>query len=78
MALIKKSNIVNGLQDKDKYRNDLDSDVRSIILAFSSLLDIQALNVNRTTDYGSNALAIAGGLTVGNVYRNGDNLCVVH
>jgi hypothetical protein len=28
--------------------------------------------------YASNALAIAGGLAVGKLYRNGDNICVVH
>lgn len=28
--------------------------------------------------YASNALAVAGGLIVGTVYRNGDNLCIVH
>ena len=28
--------------------------------------------------YASNAAAITGGLTTGQLYRNGDNLCIVH
>lgn len=36
------------------------------------------LYIAKTTNYASNALALAAGLVVGNVYRNGDNLCIVH
>jgi hypothetical protein len=30
------------------------------------------------TEYPSNLLAIAGGLAVGDLYRNGDAVCIVH
>ena len=40
--------------------------------------DAGRLYIASTPNYASNALALAGGLVVGNVYRNGDNLCIVH
>lgn len=36
------------------------------------------LYIASAPNYASNALALAGGLVVGNVYRNNDNLCIVH
>lgn len=42
------------------------------------VLDAGYLYILNTPNYASNVLAIAGGLSVGTVYRNGDNLCVVH
>jgi hypothetical protein len=45
----------------------------------AGLLDLKTQSTGATLPvYGSNALAIAGGLTVGKLYRNGDNICVVH
>ena len=35
-------------------------------------------NVPSVVEYGSNALAIAAGLVAGDIYRNGDNVCIVH
>jgi hypothetical protein len=36
------------------------------------------LNIANIPAYASNALALAGGLLVGDIYRNGDNLGIVH
>lgn len=46
-----------------------------------SALSIYALNRMRfptIANYASNAAALAGGLVIGDFYRNGDNVCVVH
>lgn len=40
--------------------------------------DVGNLYISFAPNYASNALALAGGLVVGNVYRNNDNLCIVH
>ena len=36
------------------------------------------LNMANIPSYASNAAAISGGLSFGDIYRNGDNLCIVH
>ena len=43
-----------------------------------SLNKDKELNINDAPNYASNAAAITGGLSVGDVYKNGDNLCIVH
>lgn len=42
------------------------------------VLDSGYLYIANIGNYASNALAIAGGLSVGTVYRNGDALQIVH
>ncbi len=42
------------------------------------VLDSGYLYIANIANYASNALAIAGGLSVGTVYRNGDALQIVH
>lgn len=42
------------------------------------VFDSGYLYIANIGNYGSNALAIAAGLTTGTVYRNGDNLSIVH
>lgn len=34
--------------------------------------------LHNPVEYASNADALAGGLKIGDIYRNGDNLCIVH
>ena len=36
------------------------------------------LNIANIPSYASNAAALTGSLVVGDIYRNGDNLCIVH
>ena len=36
------------------------------------------LTMTNIPSYASNAAAISGGLAFGDIYRNGDNLCIVH
>lgn len=36
------------------------------------------LTMSNIPSYASNAAAISGGLAFGDIYRNGDNLCIVH
>lgn len=44
----------------------------------TSVTILQKLNLGVTTDYADNAAALAGGLVVGDVYRTGDILKIVH
>jgi hypothetical protein len=37
-----------------------------------------SLNISMMAEFKSNSEAIAGHLSVGDVYRNGDQLCIVH
>ena len=39
---------------------------------------VNHLNIANIPSYTSNALALAGGLVAGDIYRNGDNLGIVH
>jgi hypothetical protein len=36
------------------------------------------LNIDNIPAYASNAAALSGGLSYGDIYRNGDNLCIAH
>ena len=36
------------------------------------------LNIANIPAYASNAAALSGGLVAGDIYRNGDNLCITH
>ena len=36
------------------------------------------LNFDNIPAYASNAAALSGGLSYGDIYRNGDNLCIAH
>lgn len=36
------------------------------------------LSISNIPSYASNAAAVSGGLSVGDIYRNGDNLCITH
>ena len=36
------------------------------------------LNIDNIPTYASNAAALSGGLNYGDIYRNGDNLCIAH
>jgi hypothetical protein len=36
------------------------------------------LNIDNIPTYASNAAALSGGLSYGDIYRNGDNLCITH
>jgi hypothetical protein len=36
------------------------------------------LNIDGIPAYASNAAALSGGLSYGDIYRNGDNLCIAH
>jgi len=52
-----------------------------VVIGNSSVTETKlagVLNVGTTTDYADNAAAIAGGLVVGDVYRTGDLLKIVH
>lgn len=49
------------------------------IFWFQKLLDaVASNNVGSVSSYIDNAAAVAGGLKIGDIYRNGDTLCVVH
>lgn len=39
---------------------------------------VNHLNVANIPSYASNAAALSGGLVSGDIYRNGDNLCIAH
>ena len=46
---------------------------------YQQLIDlIRSDNIGTLSNYANNAAAIAGGLVVGDMYRNGDTLCIVH
>jgi len=45
MKLTKNSNLTKGKQDAGEYRSDLDSDVKRIVLAGSTLLEVNALTI---------------------------------
>ena len=36
------------------------------------------LNIKNIPAYASNAAALSGGLVAGDIYRNGDNICITH
>jgi hypothetical protein len=39
---------------------------------------VNHLNISNIPSYASNAAALSGGLVVGDIYINGDNLCITH
>ena len=39
---------------------------------------VNHLNIANIPAYASNAAALSGGLVAGDIYRNGDNLCITH
>ena len=39
---------------------------------------VNHLNIANIPSYASNAAALSGGLVAGDIYRNGDNLCIAH
>lgn len=70
---------INGNLDND----NLDLSTISQTCGFSGTVTIATLTVATLasftlSSYTTNALAIAAGLTVGNLYRNGDNVAIVN
>jgi hypothetical protein len=49
-----------------------------LLALFEANFNAQAIVVANTPQYADNASAIAGGLTVGQIYRTGDVLKIVH
>jgi hypothetical protein len=70
---------INGSLDND----NLDLSAISQTAGFTGTLTADKLTVATLLtvtlqSYTTNALAIAGGLTTGNLFRNGDNVAIVH
>jgi hypothetical protein len=66
---------VSGVEDSSKGYIKFGSGAGTPVIGTSG---VNHLNITNIPVYANNTAAIAGGLAVGDIYRNGDNLGIVH